>query len=227
MSVERWCRLRGNLLFHFKSRDQWSEPAGVIVLENLRVVEDNTGMDGTFGISLNFSTGPSQHLGFLTINERNSWKLAIESSSYQRMRLQLSSLRDKIAARHVQLSEIISDSSVIDPCTPALLECSLSCDNLLCDALGRSPSPRLLVFLRNSDCDTWTLYANTEVVEVVCKIFLRIIYEYVSSFREAVIPASMSLSTSDESTTSTSTIVKYVKCQVSLRVDNLCSEENA
>ena len=30
---------------------------GVIVLENLRVVEDNTGMDGTFGISLNFSTG--------------------------------------------------------------------------------------------------------------------------------------------------------------------------
>ena len=26
MSVERWCRLRGNILFHFKSRDQWSEP---------------------------------------------------------------------------------------------------------------------------------------------------------------------------------------------------------
>ena len=26
---ERWCRLRGNLLFYFKSRDQWSEPAGI------------------------------------------------------------------------------------------------------------------------------------------------------------------------------------------------------
>ena len=28
VSLERWCRLRGNLLFYFKSRDQWSEPAG-------------------------------------------------------------------------------------------------------------------------------------------------------------------------------------------------------
>merc|ERR1712079_706896 len=28
VSVERWCRLRGNLLFYFKSRDHWSEPAG-------------------------------------------------------------------------------------------------------------------------------------------------------------------------------------------------------
>ena len=34
VSVERWCRLRGNLLFYFKSRDHWSEPAGVIGMRN-------------------------------------------------------------------------------------------------------------------------------------------------------------------------------------------------
>ena len=28
VSTERWCRLRGNLLFYFKSRDHFSEPAG-------------------------------------------------------------------------------------------------------------------------------------------------------------------------------------------------------
>ena len=42
VSVERWCRLRGNLLFYFKSRDQWSEPAGVLVLEGVTVTAPPT-----------------------------------------------------------------------------------------------------------------------------------------------------------------------------------------
>lgn len=42
VSTERWCRLRGNLLFYFKSRDHWSEPAGVIVLENCQVTLDHS-----------------------------------------------------------------------------------------------------------------------------------------------------------------------------------------
>lgn len=37
MSSQKWCKLRGNLLFYFKSNDQFSEPAGVIVLEKYRV----------------------------------------------------------------------------------------------------------------------------------------------------------------------------------------------
>lgn len=41
MSTERWCRLRGNLLFYFKSDDQFSDVQGVIVLEKCRPVEDN------------------------------------------------------------------------------------------------------------------------------------------------------------------------------------------
>jgi inositol polyphosphate-4-phosphatase len=38
VSSQRWCKLRGNLLFYFKSNDQFSEPAGLIVLEKYRVV---------------------------------------------------------------------------------------------------------------------------------------------------------------------------------------------
>lgn len=37
VSSQKWCKLRGNLLFYFKSNDQFSEPAGVIVLEKYRV----------------------------------------------------------------------------------------------------------------------------------------------------------------------------------------------
>ena len=40
VSMERWCRLRGNLLFYFKSRDHWAEPAGLLVLEHCTVTVD-------------------------------------------------------------------------------------------------------------------------------------------------------------------------------------------
>lgn len=41
VSSQKWCKLRGNLLFYFKSNDQFSEPAGVIVLEKYRVTITN------------------------------------------------------------------------------------------------------------------------------------------------------------------------------------------
>lgn len=41
VSLERWCRLRGNLLFYFKTSDQFSEPQGVIVLEKCEPVIRN------------------------------------------------------------------------------------------------------------------------------------------------------------------------------------------
>lgn len=41
VNFERWCRLRGNLLFYFKSRDPWSEPIGLVVLEQCQVRLDS------------------------------------------------------------------------------------------------------------------------------------------------------------------------------------------
>lgn len=37
VNLERWCRLRGNLLFYFKTKEPWSEPLGVVVLEQCQV----------------------------------------------------------------------------------------------------------------------------------------------------------------------------------------------
>lgn len=53
-----------------------------------------------------------------------------------------------------------------DPNEPPLFECSLSCDNLLCDALGRAPSAKLVVSARlRPDVNSWTRIGQTEVVE--------------------------------------------------------------
>ena len=48
-----------------------------------------------------------------------------------------------------------------------LLELGLSCDNLLCDALGRAPSAKLsLAFRNNRSVPFWRKLAQTEVAEV-------------------------------------------------------------
>lgn len=49
VSSQKWCKLRGNLLFYFKSNDQFSEPAGVIVLEKYRVTVSNEPSDSYEG----------------------------------------------------------------------------------------------------------------------------------------------------------------------------------
>lgn len=61
VSLERWCRLRGNLLFYFKSREQWSEPLGVIILEQCMVRVDPSSNHVPYG----FSIGKYYHTAFV------------------------------------------------------------------------------------------------------------------------------------------------------------------
>ena len=99
VSVERWCRLRGNLLFYFKSRDHWSEPAGVIVIEDceVRIDQAETLDDSTFGLVLAFgSSGALQHLAAYTENERDAWMAALKSASHHQMKSHLRDLRAKL-----------------------------------------------------------------------------------------------------------------------------------
>jgi hypothetical protein len=48
-------------LFYFKSRDHWSEPAGVIVIEGCNIRPDLNPLESTFGILLIFGGGTKQH----------------------------------------------------------------------------------------------------------------------------------------------------------------------
>lgn len=52
VSLERWCRLRGNLLFYFKSKEQWSEPTGVIILEQCSYRVEQPTSQVQFGFSI-------------------------------------------------------------------------------------------------------------------------------------------------------------------------------
>ena len=64
--------------------------------------------------------------------------------------------------KSLNLATFLSDFSEIP-----LLELSLSCDNLLCDALGRAPSAKLIVTFRNNrSVAYWRHLAQTEVAEV-------------------------------------------------------------
>lgn len=143
VSLERWCRLRGNLLFYFKSREQWSEPLGVIILEQCTVRVDPSNNHVPYGFSIGkynnhhyhpyfcsfplsrtpsslvhrcsrsvrgdikkhrgknvavFDGGLFQQLGANTAEERDSWLQALQLASYECMRSQLLSLRQRIEA---------------------------------------------------------------------------------------------------------------------------------
>ncbi|XP_054276724.1 inositol polyphosphate-4-phosphatase type I A-like [Macrosteles quadrilineatus] len=175
VSLERWCRLRGNLLFYFKTRDQWSEPLGVVVLEQCSVKLDppatsNT-TDGPFGFSLVFEGGLSQHVAALSLQERDQWLQAIQLSSHECMRTQLLALQQRLETRRGQDPDLdiqmwrLRRNQTLDPCELPLCEVSLSCDNLLCDGHGRPPNPVLLVHVYIPEERVLLKYAKTEVIE--------------------------------------------------------------
>ncbi|XP_050686414.1 inositol polyphosphate-4-phosphatase type I A-like isoform X1 [Eriocheir sinensis] len=186
VSTERWCRLRGNLLFYFKSRDHWSEPAGVIVLENFQVTLDPC-TEAPFAFNLVFEGG-TQHCGALCQGERDAWITAIHQASFAYMRQQVESLQQEVAARQSSLpvdihhhrlntgvtlefapGRVCSQTGVprplVDVNEPPFLEMCISCDNLRCDGDGRPPNPRVTVHVLNPPQTAWLLYAQTEVIE--------------------------------------------------------------
>lgn len=171
VSLERWCRLRGNLLFYFKSRDQWSEPLGVIVLEQCVIKLDSPTVEGPFGFSLVFEGGLSQHLAAFSEQERDSWLEAIQLASYECMRSQLLALQQRLEMRRGQDPDLdiqmwrLRRGQTLDPCELPICEISLSCDNLLCDGNGRPPNPVLLIHVFIPEEGVLIKYAKTEVIE--------------------------------------------------------------
>ncbi|PSN35360.1 hypothetical protein C0J52_11509 [Blattella germanica] len=167
VSLERWCRLRGNLLFYFKSREQWSEPLGVIILEQCSIKVDTPSVEGPYG----FHLGLSQHLAAYSEGERDAWLQAIQLASYDCMRSQLMALQQRVELHRGQDPDLdvhmwrIRRGHTLDPSELPLCEISLACDNLLCDGHGRPPNPVLVVHVYIPSENVWIKYAKTEVVE--------------------------------------------------------------
>ncbi|XP_060535966.1 inositol polyphosphate-4-phosphatase type I A isoform X2 [Cylas formicarius] len=177
INLERWCRLRGNLLFYFKSGDPWSEPLGVIVLEQCQVRLDAPtassplAADGHYPFYLVFDGGLCQALASTSGAERSSWMDAIRGASYEGVRAELNALRQCLERRRCHKPSVdlhtwrLQHNHAFDVTEVPLYEISLACDNLLCDGHGRPPNPTLLVDVFMAPQKTWVQYGRTEIVD--------------------------------------------------------------
>uniref|UniRef100_A0A8D8H6Q0 phosphatidylinositol-3,4-bisphosphate 4-phosphatase n=1 Tax=Culex pipiens TaxID=7175 RepID=A0A8D8H6Q0_CULPI len=190
VSLEKWCRLRGNLLFYFKSADQFSEPQGCIVLEKYRCVRhgDLREYDG-FVFYLEFEDGLRQRFATNTDQERLEWMQAIGLAGYDVKRAQLKYLREQIDKKRGMIHDVDVDmlrlqtGKEIALNEVPLCESAISCDNLLCDGNGKPPNPSVVVQVtstnRGASTRGWVKYGRTEVIErssnpqFVCTITFR------------------------------------------------------
>ncbi|XP_066249829.1 inositol polyphosphate-4-phosphatase type I A isoform X1 [Euwallacea similis] len=177
VNLERWCRLRGNLLFYFKTKDPWSEPLGVVVLEQCQVRMDPPTAaapltnDGHYPFYLVFDGGLCQALASTTEYERTSWMEAIRSASYEGVRAELNALRQCIERRRHQKPNVdlqtwrLQQNQTLDISEVPMYEMAMACDNLLCDGHGRPPNPTLVVDVYMAAQKTWVQYGRTEIIE--------------------------------------------------------------
>ncbi|KAG8198212.1 hypothetical protein JTE90_015309 [Oedothorax gibbosus] len=175
--LQRWCRLRGNLLFYFKTKDQYSEPAGVFILEEYDVRLDESS-EIAYSFSLIFKNDEViQQLGATTESERDLWIQALHMASFEYMQSQLSSLKAKLKEiktyNNNDLAEVSSkrqrsftSGASYDPQQyEPFMELSLSCDNLMCDGDGQPPNPFISVSINTLPSLKWSRFTQTEIVE--------------------------------------------------------------
>ncbi|XP_058444865.1 type II inositol 3,4-bisphosphate 4-phosphatase isoform X2 [Malaya genurostris] len=174
VSLEKWCRLRGNLLFYFKGNDPFSEPQGCIVLEKYRCVRhsDQKEYDG-YVFYLEFEDGLRQRFATNTDQERLEWMQSIGLAGYDVKRAQLKYLREQIDKKRGLVHDVDVDmlrlqtGKEIDLAEIPICESAISCDNLLCDGNGKPPNPSVVVQVTSNSraASGWVKYGRTEVIE--------------------------------------------------------------
>uniref|UniRef100_A0A0P5NVZ0 Type II inositol 3,4-bisphosphate 4-phosphatase n=1 Tax=Daphnia magna TaxID=35525 RepID=A0A0P5NVZ0_9CRUS len=163
VATERWCRLRGNMLFYFKSNEAWSEPAGVIVLDIGNIQVDPVPLDGNWPFTLVMARGGgNQRLAACSEGERDSWIEVLHMASYTYIRAQVTSLQ-------LQLQKLVGGLTVItnnpEAGEVALMELAIACDNLRCDGYGLPPSPQAILHYRTTESFHWQQVGQTESIE--------------------------------------------------------------
>ncbi|XP_035786576.1 inositol polyphosphate-4-phosphatase type I A-like isoform X1 [Anopheles albimanus] len=179
VSSERWCRLRGNLLFYFKSNDPFSEPQGCLVLEKYQCLKVDEGADPQsagpdgYAFYLEFQDGMRQRFTANSEQERLEWMQAIGLAGYDMKRAQLKYLREEIDRKRGMIHDVDIDmlrlqtGKEIDLNEVPICESVISCDNLLCDGNGKPPNPSVVVQVTSSSRSVsgWIKYGRTEVIE--------------------------------------------------------------
>ncbi|XP_026846599.1 type I inositol 3,4-bisphosphate 4-phosphatase isoform X1 [Drosophila persimilis] len=102
--VERWCKLRGNLLFCLKDKDPKSPVSGVLVLENCRarIQNEDCDLEG-YIFDLDFKDSPTERFISYSSAERLAWVYSIEQASNETLNLLINQLKEQIVVKSRQL----------------------------------------------------------------------------------------------------------------------------
>ncbi|XP_013413807.1 type I inositol 3,4-bisphosphate 4-phosphatase isoform X2 [Lingula anatina] len=181
--VQRWCRLRGNVLFYFKSKEPTSEPYGAIILERC-TVELDLKEEMQFSFQIVFEGDDRvQFFAARTEEERDTWIEVLHIASYECLKMQLESLREQIRNKTGKDPIDDPDPTVLEDNTetggdagtddPAVEIC-ITCSGLPKEPNGRTPNPFVSIHIMAPPDQQWLGHAHTEVVEKECNpIFLK------------------------------------------------------
>ncbi|VVC86127.1 unnamed protein product, partial [Leptidea sinapis] len=163
----RWFRLRGNLLFYLKGAEPWCEPVGVIILGNHNIKTHNQDENGYWPFHIVWENGVCYRLATFHESERTLWIKALQMAPYDFISSQIVDLKEKLNRMRpvVDVSCYRAQKSIsIDMNEIPLCELALSCDNLLCDAYGKPPSPLVVIYICFSK-ELCVKYGSTEVIQ--------------------------------------------------------------
>ncbi|XP_072930863.1 inositol polyphosphate-4-phosphatase type I A isoform X2 [Epargyreus clarus] len=166
-STVRWFRLKGNLLFYMKGPEPWYEPVGVIILGQHQVKVQGQDENGHWPFQIVWENGICYRMATFNESERTLWLKAIQMAPYDVMLSQIVTLKEKLN-RIRPIVDIttyrLQKGIVADMNEVPLCELAISCDNLLCDAHGKPPSPLIVLYVRyhKGFC---VKYGTTEIVE--------------------------------------------------------------
>lgn len=163
----RWFRLRGNLLFYLKGPEPWYEPMGVIVLGHHHIKVQSPDENGHWPFQIIWENGVCYKMATFHESERTLWLKAIELAPYDNIQAQADALRERLnkIRPNIDITNYrLQKGIVTDMNEVPLCELALSCDNLLCDAHGRPPSPLIVIYVKY-DKGLCVRYGTTEIVE--------------------------------------------------------------
>ncbi|XP_015200093.2 type II inositol 3,4-bisphosphate 4-phosphatase isoform X2 [Lepisosteus oculatus] len=167
---ERWCRLKGNLLFLMKKSIQKSEPVEVVVLERCHIVEGRDNRKAS--LSIKFESGePDLYLEAFSKSDCKSWIAALREANSEGLQKRIRHLQQLIM--EIQGSEPADSlgreitqaaGAVMIPKLPNV-EFSLACRELAAPARERKPNAVVQIAVTNTQEQSLTTYTSTEIVE--------------------------------------------------------------